>query len=194
MTVERQSPVAYGSLDCAVLLSGGIDSLACAHFLKHQDANVSGLHFSFGQPAQELECKAAKEVADHLNINLAVIEISGYQLFNVGEIRGRNLALISIALMFAPIKSGGLAIGIHAGTQYYDCSIHFLDSASALASNCSGGRIELLAPFVSWSKSDIFSYARQQNLPLDLSYSCEVGGREPCERCLSCKDRKWLEC
>lgn len=51
-------------------------------------------------------------------------------VFSDGLIMGRNLFLLSSALMYKRIKSGIIAIGIHAGTDYVDCGKAFIDNVN----------------------------------------------------------------
>jgi 7-cyano-7-deazaguanine synthase len=81
--------------------------------------------------------------------------------------------------------TGVIGIGIHAGTEYPDCSPAFVDAMQRLLDVYSGGEVQLDAPFLSWSKPEIWEYARRLGVPLDATYSCEFGPR-PCGQCLSC--------
>ena len=51
-----------------------------------------------------------------------------------------------------------------------------------------GGKITLSAPFVDWTKKQIFDYCRLEKIPLELTYSCELGKNQPCGECSSCKE------
>lgn len=177
-----------------ILLSGGIDSAACAHHLLQQDENVHALFIDYGQPALTPESRAAAALANHLSIPLTTLSITGLPIFGTGELLGRNLFLVATALLSSrpPVKL--LSLGIHHGTAYYDCSEHFFDLLSRLISEHSDGTLVLSAPFLAWSKFDIFRYFLTNNLPLDLTYSCETGSEPPCNVCKSCLDRLALRC
>ena len=175
-----------------ILLSGGIDSAACVHFLRSQDLSVSGLFVNYGQAALSPERRAAKRISSFLNIDLQEIVLRGTKDFGSGEIVGRNAALIFAALMHAPRPPVSIALAIHAGTPYYDCSRLFVRRVSSLVSEYTNGRCALLTPFLSWSKREIVGYATEFNLPLSITYSCERGNIPPCGHCLSCQDRRAL--
>jgi 7-cyano-7-deazaguanine synthase len=51
--------------------------------------------------------------------------------------------------------------------------------------------MRLLAPFVQWSKADVYSLALRLDVPLGLTHSCEASD-EPCGSCRSCVDREAL--
>jgi len=48
------------------------------------------------------------------------------------------------------------------------------------------------APFIRMHKLDIWKYILTEQLPYNLTYSCEKGKLQPCNSCLSCMDLKKL--
>jgi 7-cyano-7-deazaguanine synthase len=178
-----------------VLLSGGIDSFACAHFLRQNQFAASAVFIDFGQAARRQELAATARICELLGMDRTVIRLSAEPTrhFDGGEIPGRNLALISVASLFSR-DAKIIAIGIHAGTQYFDCSALFAEKADRLVGECSDGKLTLFAPFISWTKQDIISYSRSEGLDLNLTYSCESGAMPPCGLCLSCRDRSAMLC
>ena len=85
-----------------------------------------------------------------------------------------------------------IILGIHDGTGYADCTQQFVDQMNRVIDCYANGTIILEAPFVSWFKSEIVSYCKDNSLPVHLTYSCETGAVPPCGHCLSCLDRKEL--
>jgi 7-cyano-7-deazaguanine synthase len=108
------------------------------------------------------------------------------------EFLGRNALLTFIALMETDFQSAIIALGIHSATPYYDCSPNFLSSAQTIVDGQCDGRIRIVAPFAEWTKSEIWSYCTEKQVPLALTYSCERGGELPCGTCLSCRDLEAL--
>ncbi len=172
-----------------VLLSGGIDSAACTHLLASQGFSVSGLFIDYGQAARRLEEASAEKIADYYKLDLTKCRLTSNVNFKSGEIIGRNAFLIFSALMFSDITKGIIALGIHAGTRYYDCSPEFYEIANSIVENYTSNEVKLFAPFLSWTKGDILSYCKRNKMPFDLTYSCENGSNPPCGVCDSCKDR-----
>ena len=111
--------------------------------------------------------------------------------FGSGEIRGRNAYLLHTALIEFPTSSGVVALGIHAGTGYADCSPEFVDLMQRSYDFHTGGTITVVAPFVDWTKQQVYALAAQLNVPLRQTYSCESASR-PCGECQSCLDRSLL--
>jgi 7-cyano-7-deazaguanine synthase len=180
--------------EAIVLFSGGIDSTACAHFLKAQNFAVRGLFIDYSQAAAEQERRAVEFLAPLLSIPVRVLRICGLDDSGPGELIGRNGLLISAALFASKGRRCTIATGIHAGTPYYDCSEQFLNRMNSLALAQTDGGVSVLAPFASWNKRDIFDYAASEDLPLDRTYSCENGTLPTCGRCASCRDRVGLRC
>ncbi|MEZ0231236.1 MAG: 7-cyano-7-deazaguanine synthase [Methylophilaceae bacterium] len=174
-----------------VLVSGGLDSAACIHFLKKQNLNVIGIHVSYGQLAQKSEYLAAQKLCEYFSCSLKLVKTSLGKKFLDGDVQGRNAYLLMSALLIAD-KDSLIALGIHAGTNYYDCSPIFFEKISSLVEDYSSGKIKLVAPFLEWSKGDIYRYFLDNELPLELTYSCEIGKSSPCGRCKSCLDREAL--
>jgi 7-cyano-7-deazaguanine synthase len=177
-----------------VLLSGGIDSAACARYLSNQGNAVRALFVDYGQKAAPSERSSAQALSHALEIELDCVSLSPPAQFGSGEILGRNAFLVFAALLTKQTRSGVIALGIHSGTTYYDCSTAFAQSIDRLLAEHSDGRVHLSTPFISWSKKNIFDYYRSSGLPLELTYSCENGQRPPCGTCLSCRDRRLLGC
>lgn len=175
-----------------VLLSGGIDSAACAYFYKEQGFLVESLFINYGQPAAIKEERAAGEIASYLSIPIKQLSLSGACHKVKTEVGGRNAFLLFAALMEFSGSSGTIGIGVHAGTTYYDCTKDFLSQTQKLFDGYNAGCIQIGAPFVSWSKYDIWKYYRQTGMPEHLTYSCELGLQQPCGSCLSCQDLEKL--
>jgi 7-cyano-7-deazaguanine synthase len=181
--------------EAVVLFSGGLDSAACAHYLQSSGHAVRGLFVDYGQKAASLERAAAEQLSAFLGMNLSVMRVETERSFGSGEISGRNAFLVFSSMLDGDrVPTQVIALGIHAGTAYYDCGPAFLISIDRLVAEYTDGRTRVIAPFIEWTKHDIFTYCLQENIPIDLSYSCEAGEAPPCGLCLSCRDRRTLSC
>jgi 7-cyano-7-deazaguanine synthase len=141
-----------------------------------------------------MERKSIARIKNLIGIEVDEIQISSFSSYGVGELTGRNALLIFSAVLIGNCGSGGIAIGIHSGTPYYDCSPDFAKKIDVLVQQCSDGKFSILTPFLHWSKDDVYSYFLSQGIPLEETYSCEAGTAPPCGQCASCLDRKRLEC
>lgn len=177
-----------------VLMSGGIDSTACAHLLQNRGNTIRGVFIDYGQAAAKFERRAAEEVAALLKAPLVIVAASGGVGFSSGELVGRNAFLIFSALFLSRCHAGLLAIGTHSGTPYYDCSPAFFDLIARLVGEHTDGAVSLVAPFLHWTKAQVFDYFTASGLPVGATYSCEAGIESGCGACASCRDRQALGC
>lgn len=175
-----------------VLLSGGADSSACLTFLKEQGAHLHSLFIDYGQPSAKEERSAAFAISDYYEVPLTAIEVTGFKRWDAGYVNGRNAFLLHTALMAADFSRGLIGIGIHAGTSYADCTEYFIRQMQASFDVYMDGRVQVYAPFLGWTKKEVWEYSRGVGMPLELTYSCETGGVPSCRRCRSCIDRESL--
>jgi 7-cyano-7-deazaguanine synthase len=173
-----------------VLCSGGIDSTTLAAHLSGAGERPELCFVNYGQPAVGSELRSVHAVAKNLGLSVVYTQVGGLEIANEGEIIGRNLLLLTIALALRP-GTRSIGLGIHAGTGYRDCSPDFVDLAQTVLDFHRNGESRLVAPFVDWSKADILALARELDAPIDLTHSCETGD-EPCGNCRSCIDREVL--
>jgi len=174
-----------------VLLSGGLDSTATVLYYQNMKYEVTALFVDYGQSARDDERRASRRVATKLGVKRMQVRIAPMRS-GVGVIQGRNAMLLSIGLMKAPFDQGLIAIGVHGGTNYPDCTEDFIRQMNAVADFYAAGSIRIDAPFAKWSKADIFEFFKMNRGPIASTYSCERGGKESCGKCISCKDRTTL--
>lgn len=177
-----------------VLMSGGIDSAACAAFFAAQGMKVSALFVDYGQAAAEQERAAVKSLAAWLGIEVQQLAFTGAAPFGSGELVGRNAFLVFAALFATRAQSGLIALGLHAGTPYYDCSSAFVAMINRAVAEHTDNAVQVVAPFVEWTKRDVYDYFSEAGLPIAQTYSCEKGLHPSCGACASCLDRKALQC
>jgi len=169
------------------LLSGGLDSSACLHYFRARRYRVEALFVDYGQPGSNYERHAAQNIARHYGTRLTVMRVAPMHV-SQGVIPGRNALLAVVALMSFPQPHGIVALGIHGGTSYSDCTSLFVSHVQAIYDLYASGSIRLDAPFIEWTKRDIYDYSKRHRLPICLTRSCESGNRLPCGRCNSCRD------
>jgi len=176
------------SLNYYVLLSGGVDS-ACllAHYRPMTDT-LAAIHVSYGHLAHREELSAARAFALHYGVPVRHIDVGKLSSVSSGEISGRNGMLLAIGHMIAAGR-GVIGIGIHAGTPYADCSLDFVGAVQSVFDVTTNGSLRVDAPFVTMSKPEVYELAVAYGVPINLTWSCEREGPDPCLQCLSCKDR-----
>lgn len=169
-----------------VLLSGGVDSAVVLALLNRAGRATTALWIDYGQPAATAELRASQAIAEMYGATWSRVDIRGLAPPAAGEFPGRNDLLVATATTFG--GGASVAIGVHAGTGYADCSPGWVNGWQAhLAAQRPGGGT-LLAPLIDASKADVLAVARDLAVPTHLAYSCEAGS-DPCGRCSSCMDR-----
>ena len=187
--VLRGAVISVGE-SALVLASGGLDSSALLALAGAESATVDALFVDYGQASCGAEEAAVSQISSDLCHALHVVRYRG-RSFGTGEIRGRNAFLLQTALLEFPWQSGTVMIGVHAGTGYRDCGPEFLELMVRSFDFHTGGVISLAAPFLTWTKSEIYSLALDLGVPVDKTHSCEAGSA-PCGTCRSCLDRHAL--
>ena len=175
-----------------VLTSGGIDSTACVNFYKKMKFHVEGIFFDYGQASNKKEHAAVEAIGKYYKIPIKKITLTNNIKYQDGLIPGRNAFLYFGALMNFNNKNGIISSGIHSGTPYYDCSKKFLTEIQAIVDQYCQGVIKIEAPFLSFNKKEIWDYCLLEKVPLELTYSCELGKKQPCGKCSTCKDLQKL--
>src|SRR5688500_19426671 len=64
----------------------------------------------------------ALTISDFYKVRLNHVTVVGFRRWGVGFVPGRNAFLLHTALMAVTFQKGMVAIGIHSGTAYRDCS------------------------------------------------------------------------
>lgn len=171
--------------EVTVLLSGGIDSAAVAALLLQSGHAVDALFVEYGQPAVSMERSASRAIADHYLLR--------WQSATCGPAphpwpAGRNDLLVAVAQRTIGARS--VAIGIHAGAIYPDCSPQWAAAWQALLDVQHGGIVQLMHPLAEFDKGEVYALAQELTVPIELTYSCDAD-QGPCGQCASCLDRRW---
>ena len=200
------------------LLSGGLDSATATAMAVANHDQVIGLSFDYGQRHRR-ELEAASNLAQELNlIDHQIIKIDlaswgGSSLTDLKQaipnqgvqegiipntyVPGRNTVFIAIGLSLAEARGASrLVLGINAMdySGYPDCRPDYLEAFQKLASLSSkagreGKSIKLWAPLITWNKVRIIKQALKLNVPIEKTWSCYNGDKQPCGICDSCRIR-----
>ena len=172
-----------------LLMSGGIDSSATLAACQQIGTDLSGMFFDYGQPAARSEWEAAQHIASHYRIGVEKVALGVSLASDRGEFFGRNALFVLTAAGVIPHRPLTVAIGIHALSDYYDTKPLFVKHMERLLNGYSGGTVSLYAPFLADSKAEIIKFAREAEVPLQLTHSCERQNAPACMECPSCLDR-----
>jgi len=176
-----------------VLLSGGVDSSSLVHYHLSRGDKVNAIFFDYGQPSCKREFQSAKAVSEYYGIKLRRVNFGFTIHSQEGEFYCRNALFILAACSFIKNSASFISIGIHSGTPFYDTTPAFINDIQLMLDGYFGGIIRIIAPFLNFSKDQVYEYAIQEKVPIHLTYSCEIGQKEPCGACPSCIDRRMLD-
>lgn len=203
-----------------VLLSGGLDSsTALAWAIKRQGWQCHTVAFDYGQ-RHRIELVAAENVSralqacDHrvIQVDLRAIGHSALtddlpvpkdEVGHVGipttYVPARNLIFLSLAAALAEaVVASKLVIGANVVdySGYPDCRPEFLNAFAKAALlgtklGSEGGELEIVAPLIQMSKSEIIAMGLELGLDYGLTRSCydPRPDGEPCGHCDSCHFR-----
>ena len=177
-------------MNTLVLAGGGIDSTVCVHLLKANSSPIRLLHVDFGQKAAKQEWTAVQKIAEHYNCERNQASITNLNTFSNNTILGRNAAFIFLGLMALHKDEKSICIGIHSGTNFFDCSDSFFKQAHKIVEEYTDAQVSLIAPLLHLNKQEIISFAQYKQIPIEITYSCQEGKVPPCGVCHSCKDRR----
>lgn len=198
-----------------MVFSGGIDSTTLLWMEKQRaDAEVIAVSFDYGQ-RHKRELEAAAVIADGAGVEHIVCEIyvplpgssQTDETVDVPEghyedktmrktvVANRNMIFLSCAAGIA-VSRGARAVfyGAHAGDHavYPDCRPEFVEAVQEAVNlgNYPDQRLQVIAPFVSTTKTDIVRLGAELGAPLNMTWSCYKGGTTHCGKCGTCVERR----
>lgn len=201
-----------------VALSGGIDSstvLGIAH--DRHEGNVVAVSFDYGQRhKKEIEC--ARAICEAMGVLHMVVDLGtmpGSALTDASrdiprvsydEIQGvspsyvhfRNGQIISKLAAIASADPSGSDTVIYVGTHaedayndaYPDCRLDFIGAMAAAVYIGTYHKTRLSAPLIEMSKTEVVKAGMKYLVPLNLTWSCYLGGKVHCGTCPTCRARK----
>lgn len=200
-----------------VLASGGMDSATAAAVAQDRGYEVYLLHTSYGQrtESKELECAQAQAEyfdageflhlrMDHLSkigassltdeeMNVADADLESDEVPS-SYVPFRNANLLSMSISYAEaVGCDAVFIGAHSEdfSGYPDCRPAFFQAFQDVidVGTKDETSIELAAPFVEWSKTDIAKQGLALDVPYELTWSCYRDEAPACGTCDACAYR-----
>lgn len=199
---------------CVLILSGGVDSTTLLYKLINQKKKIHAISFDYGQKhARELNCAIEtcnKLRVKHKILNLSVLSDVAPSALTRSDIRvpdghyedenmkvtvvpNRNMVMLSLAIAYAiGIKANAVYYGVHIGDHaiYPDCRKEFIDAMKVAIKLCDWREVELKAPFLDLSKTDIINLGKDLNVDYSLTWSCYKGRKKACGKCGTCVERR----
>jgi 7-cyano-7-deazaguanine synthase len=202
-----------------VAASGGLDSTVLAYWLGAMGAKLTLLSFDYGQ-RHRVELDHAATIARLLDSPYETVDLgsvgrllSGSALTDTGVavpdgyytdesmratvVPNRNAIMLDIAVAVAVArKADAVAFGAHAGDHaiYPDCRPEFVEQFTRSARTANEGLLiaefEILAPFLSLTKTDIVRMGAALGVPFERTWSCYRGEAVHCGTCGTCTERR----
>jgi len=199
------------------IVSGGMDSVTMAYWLKELGHELSFLSFSYGQRhVKELEF--ARQCANRLGATFNLVDLSPlgkllsgsaltdnaiavpeghYEAENMRltVVPNRNAIMLAVAFGVAVAEQASMvATAVHAGDHhiYPDCRPEFIAAFDAMQrlAGAGFGDVDLEAPFVNYTKADVVTLGASLGVPFAETWSCYKGGAEHCGKCGTCVERR----
>lgn len=200
-----------------VLVSGGMDSATAVYEAMDRGYEPYLLHTSYGQETADREYECAQALADEveaakfLHIETEYLAAIGASSLTDDDIDVndadldsdeiptsyvpfRNANLLSMAVSYAEANNcETLFIGAHSEdfSGYPDCRPAFFEVFQQVieVGTKPETEIDLVAPFVEWSKTDIAERGLELDVPYDLTWSCYRSEKPACGTCDACAYR-----
>jgi 7-cyano-7-deazaguanine synthase len=204
--------------ECAVVLvSGGLDSATAVAEAVDRGYDPYFLHTSYGQQTEDREFECARRLADdfdaadflhveteHLaqigassltddEMAVADADVDGDEI-PTSYVPFRNANLLAMAVSYAEASDcSAVFIGAHSEdfSGYPDCRPVFFEAFQRVvdAGTKPETAIEIDAPFVEWSKTDIVERGLELDVPYEHTWSCYRSEEPACGTCDACAFR-----
>ncbi|MFT6329677.1 MAG: 7-cyano-7-deazaguanine synthase, partial [Bermanella sp.] len=201
------------SAKVVVIYSGGMDSYTVLNKAMQQGYDVHAVSFNYGQRHSK-ELLFAKKVCEQHDIEHKVVDISSINQLIGGSaltddidvpeghyqeesmkttvVPNRNMIMLSMAVGYAvSIEAEAVYFGAHSGDHaiYPDCRTEFVDAMNDVCKIANYQAVEVRAPYLAASKTDILREGLVMNLDYNDTWTCYNGQEKACGRCGACQER-----
>ncbi|MCU4800245.1 7-cyano-7-deazaguanine synthase QueC [Halobacteria archaeon HArc-gm2] len=200
-----------------ILVSGGMDSATAVYEAMDRGYDPFFLHTSYGQETEQKEHECAEALAEEVGA-AEFLHVETEHLATIGAssltddeldvedadlesdeiptsyVPFRNANLLAMATSYAEANDcSAIFIGAHSEdfSGYPDCRPKFFDAFQQVidVGTKPETTIELVAPFVECSKTDIAERGQELDVPYELTWSCYREEAPACGTCDACAFR-----
>lgn len=214
---HNQNTLGLSTIASVVIVSGGMDSVTLLHHLvKVENLNPAVITFIYGQKHEKEVTFAKAQVEllgckDHLILDVSLLKhlfassalvSKGLHIPNVKDVLGdpqpltyvpnRNMIFLALAAAYAETMN---VTDVYYGAQshdmygYWDTTPDFLQRLNDVFSLNRKTPIQIKAPFVSYSKTDILRLGLELGVDYSQTWSCYEGQDMACGQCPTCAER-----
>lgn len=183
------------------LVSGGVDSTLMSLFAHEERVELFPLFVDYGQLGVSKEWEACRQVHEEFGLpEVTYMDLSGFgevipsgitdPRLRINEdafLPGRNLLFVLAGAAYAlKVQADSVAIGLLYQSDHIfpDQDEQFIEKCEEIIKVAMGKHINIIAPLIELSKTDVLIMARARGL--ESTYSCHAGGDEPCGLCIAC--------
>jgi 7-cyano-7-deazaguanine synthase len=195
-----------------------MDSTTLAYLAKSRGYDILALHLNYRQRTEGKERACAKKIAGMLGAQEFVeVDVSYFSTFGASSLTDngiavedfdparahvpntyvpfRNANLLSIATSFAEAREAdAIFIGVQSldYSGYPDCRPQFIEAFQRVIDlgTRDGTHIELITPFIRFTKTDILREGMKLGVPYEHTWSCYRNEEKACGKCGSCHFRR----
>jgi 7-cyano-7-deazaguanine synthase len=198
-----------------VLVSGGVDSVSALYEAHQIHKVVTGISFDYGSKHNHKEIPFAAFHCERLGVPHRIVHLGFVgELFKSNLLTSggaipdghyeeqtmkqtvvpfRNGIMLSIAAGFAEsIAARALVIAAHSGDHaiYPDCREDFMKAMGDAIRLGTYAHIEILRPFIHFTKSEIVQRGHELGVDFSKTWSCYKGATIHCGTCGTCVERR----
>lgn len=193
--------------------SGGLDSATVlTYMVEKYGGEILPVYFTYGSSQNQRELECSQKLCQHYGVKLLQVDISSMfscysssllekkESSHLGDwksmfVPARNMVFISLLAGIAESKGAEvIGLGLHCGGRkersiYPDCRPNFYYCIREAVALVSERKIELAAPFLNSSKTEILEWGMAHGTPYHLTRSCYGGQSLSCGKCIACEAR-----
>lgn len=183
------------------LVSGGVDSMLMSLFAHEEGIALFPLFVDYGQLGVSKEWEACRQLHEQFGLpEVTYMDLSGFgkiipsgitdPQLRINEdafLPGRNLLFVLAGAAYAlKVQADSVAIGLlyQSDHVFPDQDEKFIERCEEVIETAMGKHINVIAPLIEFSKTDVLTMAHARGL--ENTYSCHAGGDRPCGVCIAC--------
>ena len=188
-------------MEVVTLVSGGVDSMLMSLFAHEEGIALFPLFVDYGQLGVSKEWKACRQLHEQFGLpEVTYMDLSGFgkiipsgitdpglRINEDAFLPGRNLLFVLAGAAYAlKVQAGSVAIGLLYQSDHIfpDQDEEFIERCEEVIETAMGRHINVIAPLIEFSKTEVLTMARARGL--ENTYSCHAGGDRPCGVCIAC--------